>query len=109
LSYLQWKRIKDSLPGRREHAGRTAADNRSFVNGVPWVLLSGARWANSSAWKRGFHEVGSIDCQSSLVAGRTPRRRKLSQRLRPSRHQRILRVTWLKAHGLSKDDGRRWN
>lgn len=44
LSDAQWARIKDTLPGRVEHVGRTAADNRQFVNGVLWVLRSGARW-----------------------------------------------------------------
>jgi putative transposase len=44
LSDGQWERIKDTLPGRVEHVGRTAADNRQFVNGVLWVLRSGARW-----------------------------------------------------------------
>ena len=44
LSDVQWERIKDTLPGRVEHVGRTAADNRQFVNGVLWVLRSGARW-----------------------------------------------------------------
>ena len=34
LSDLQWEKIKDFLPGRKEHVGRTAADNRLFVNGV---------------------------------------------------------------------------
>jgi len=44
LSEAQWRRIKDALPGRLEHVGRTAADNRLFVNAVLWVLRSGARW-----------------------------------------------------------------
>jgi transposase len=44
LSEAQWERIKNRLPGRVEHVGRTAADNRQFVNGVLWVLRSGARW-----------------------------------------------------------------
>jgi putative transposase len=44
LSDVQWERIKGQLPGRKEHVGRTAADNRIFVNGVLWVIRSGARW-----------------------------------------------------------------
>src|SRR6202166_764318 len=44
LSDGQWERIQDFLPGRKESVGRTAADNRLFVNGVLWVLRSGARW-----------------------------------------------------------------
>jgi transposase len=44
LSEAQWERIRATLPGRVEHVGRTAADNRQFVNGVLWVLRSGARW-----------------------------------------------------------------
>src|ERR1700688_2193374 len=75
LSDLQWEKIKDFLPGRKEHVGRTAADNRLFVNAVLWVLRSGARWsdlperygkyksvhkrfvrwANSGVWERVFH------------------------------------------------------
>jgi transposase len=44
LSDGQWERIKGRLAGRVEHVGRTAADNRQFVNGVLWVLRSGVRW-----------------------------------------------------------------
>jgi len=44
LSEAQWEKIKDLLPGRVESVGRTAVDNRLFVNGVLWVLRSGARW-----------------------------------------------------------------
>ena len=77
LSDLQWEKIKDFLPGRKEHVGRTASDNRLFVNGVLWVLRSGARWhdlperygkyksvhkrfmrwANSGVWERVFQEL----------------------------------------------------
>ena len=44
MSEAQWERIRHRLPGRVEHVGRTAVDNRQFVNGVLWVLRSGARW-----------------------------------------------------------------
>ena len=46
LTEPQWSRIQDLLPGRKESVGRTAADNRVFVNGVLWVLRSGARWSD---------------------------------------------------------------
>jgi putative transposase len=46
LSDVQWQRIEGFLPGRKEHVGRTAVDNRLFVNGVLWVLRSGARWSD---------------------------------------------------------------
>jgi len=38
LSDLQWEKIKDFLPGRKEHVGRTAFDNRLFVNEVLWAV-----------------------------------------------------------------------
>jgi len=44
LSDGQWSRIEGLLPGRLDTVGRTTADNRVFVNGVLWVLRSGARW-----------------------------------------------------------------
>lgn len=44
LSDAQWHKIKDTLPGRLETVGVTAKDNRQFVNGVLWVLRSGAHW-----------------------------------------------------------------
>jgi len=46
LNEKQWNRIADLLPGRKETVGRTAADNRLFVNSVLWVLRSGARWSD---------------------------------------------------------------
>ena len=44
LTDAQWERIADLLPGKAGDPGRTAADNRLFVNGVLWVLRSGAHW-----------------------------------------------------------------
>ena len=44
LSEGQWVRIAPMLPGKATDPGRTAADNRLFVNGVLWVLRSGAFW-----------------------------------------------------------------
>ena len=44
LRACQWRRIEDFLPGRPGRVGVTAKDNRGFVNGVLWVLRSGAQW-----------------------------------------------------------------
>ncbi len=44
LSDMQWQRIAPLLPGKAGDPGRSGADNRLFVNGVLWVLRSGAHW-----------------------------------------------------------------
>ncbi len=44
LSEAQWQRIGPLLPGKAGDPGRTGSDNRLFVNGVLWVLRSGAHW-----------------------------------------------------------------
>jgi putative transposase len=44
LSDGQWDRIGSLLPGKTTDPGRTGGDNRLFVNGVLWVLRSGAHW-----------------------------------------------------------------
>ena len=44
LSEGQWEKIEGMLPGKRQDPGRSGSDNRVFVNGVMWVLRSGARW-----------------------------------------------------------------
>lgn len=55
LSDAQWRKIGDFLPGRPGWVGVTAKDNRQFVNGVLWVLRSGAHWKHMPAgygnWK----------------------------------------------------------
>lgn len=44
LSDEQWRRISSQLSGKVGDPGRTGSDNRLFVNGVLWVLRSGAHW-----------------------------------------------------------------
>ena len=86
LSTPQWQRIEGFLPGRPGQVGVTARDNRSFVNGVLWVLRSGAqwkdlpgeygnwksvhkrftRWARSGLWQRIF-QVLLEDSDNSYV------------------------------------------
>ena len=40
----QWKAIEPLLPGKVGDPGRTAADNRLFVNAVVWIARTGAPW-----------------------------------------------------------------
>ena len=55
LGASQWRKIEGFLPGRPGWVGVTAKDNRNFVNGVLWVLRSGAHWKHLPAeygnWK----------------------------------------------------------
>ncbi len=46
LTDAQWTRIETLLPGKAGDRGRTAKNNRLFVDGVLWVLRSGARWSD---------------------------------------------------------------
>jgi transposase len=44
LTEEQSETIRDILPGKASDPGRTAQDNHRFINGVMWVLRSGAHW-----------------------------------------------------------------
>ena len=44
ISDESWERIKDLLPGKHGDPGRTARDNRQFINAVLWIGRSGAAW-----------------------------------------------------------------
>lgn len=44
LTDEQFARIEDLLPGKASDPGRTADDNRRFVNAVLWIARSGAPW-----------------------------------------------------------------
>ncbi|NML65175.1 transposase [Hymenobacter sp. RP-2-7] len=44
LKDADWARLAPLLPGKVEDVGRSAADNRLFVNTVLWIARSGAPW-----------------------------------------------------------------
>ena len=73
----QWERIKDLLPVKASDPGRTAAENRLFVEAILWMARAGypwrdlpeecgpwnsvykrfARWSNDGIWHRVFGEL----------------------------------------------------
>lgn len=60
LSDAEWEAIRDELPGKEGDPGRTAADNRLFVNAVLYVARTGIPWPDlperfgkpNTVWKR---------------------------------------------------------
>ena len=44
LTDKQWERLKSLLPPEKPETGRPNADHRRIVNGILWVLRSGAPW-----------------------------------------------------------------
>lgn len=40
----QWARIEDLVPGKVGDRGRTAVDNRLFVEAVLWIARTGSPW-----------------------------------------------------------------
>ena len=44
LNDAQYKRMAPLLPGKIGDPGRTAADNRLFVEAVLWIVRTGAPW-----------------------------------------------------------------
>ena len=84
----QWERIRDLLPGRVGHVGRTAKDNRLFVEaviyryraGIPWrdlperfgsgvkVQTRFSRWAKAGVWERVFqHLAAEADNEYAMI------------------------------------------
>ena len=87
ISDEQWGRIKDLLPGRPGIRGRTAMDNRLFVDAVLWIGKTGApwrdlperfgdwnstfrrfdRWSKSGVWKAVFDALQDPDLEWLLL------------------------------------------
>ncbi|MEM7560061.1 MAG: IS5 family transposase [Planctomycetota bacterium] len=86
LTDSQWVLIASHLPGKAEDPGRTAEDNRLFVNAVLFVLKTGIpwsdlparygkpnsvwkrfdRWCNKGVWEQVFRELGEEELMAEL-------------------------------------------
>jgi transposase len=44
LSDEQWEKLAPLLPPQKPHVGRPAHDHRLMVNGMLWILRTGAPW-----------------------------------------------------------------
>jgi len=60
LNDERWERIAPLVPGKEGDPGRSGEDNRRFVEGVLWIMRTGAPWRDlplhfgkwGSVWKR---------------------------------------------------------
>jgi len=69
LSDAQWKRIEPLLPKlpRSRHGGRRWIENRAVLDGILWVLKSGARWHDDGTWLRIWRSfLGQLDARGRL-------------------------------------------
>ena len=94
LTDAQWALIKAYLPGKRSDPGRSAQDNRRFVDGVLWLARTGApwrdlperygrwnsvfqrynRWCQRGVWQRLLEELGGdADLEHLLLDSTTVR------------------------------------
>lgn len=44
LSNQQWHRLEPLLPAQKPKTGRPSKDHRTVINGILWVLRTGAPW-----------------------------------------------------------------
>ena len=83
----QWQRVAHLLPGKPGDVGRSAVDNRLFINGVLWMARSGApwrdlpqrfgpwnsvyrrfrRWAKSGVWQHVFDQLQEPDLDWLMI------------------------------------------
>ncbi len=44
LTNEQWQQLKPWLPPQKPHTARPAEDHRRIINGILWILRTGAPW-----------------------------------------------------------------
>ena len=87
ISDADWKRIADLLPGKKTDPGRTARDNRLFLDAVLWIGRTGSpwrdlpepfgkwnsvyrrfsRWSSAGVWERVFAELQDPDLEWMMI------------------------------------------
>lgn len=75
LTAEQWRRVGDLLPGKPGDLGRSGTDNLTFVNGVLWVLRSGAHWhdlLSATASGRLFTSASRVGRRLASGSGSSP-------------------------------------
>ena len=93
ISDENWQRIKHLLPGKQGDPGRTAHDNRLFINAVLWIARTGApwpdlperfgkhnsvfqrfnRWSKNGTWQHIFEELQDPDLEWLMLDSTTVR------------------------------------
>lgn len=89
----EWERLAILLPGKVGDVGRSAADNRLFINAVLWIARYGApwrdlpqrfgpwnsvyqrfrRWSRRGVWQQVFEELQDADLDWLLLDSTTVR------------------------------------
>ena len=89
----QWTKIEPLLPGKAGDVGRSAVNNRLFINAVLWVARSGApwrdlperfgpwnsvyrrfrRWAKAGVWQTVFDALQEPDLDWLMIDSTTVR------------------------------------
>ena len=93
ISDENWERIAPLLPGKKSDPGRTAEDNRRFINAVLWIARSGApwrdlperygrwnsvfrrfsRWSQNGVWQSVFEALQDPDLEWLMIDSTTVR------------------------------------
>ena len=93
ISDEQFARIEHLLPGKPSDPGRTAADNRLFIDAVLWIARTGApwpdlperfgkynsvfqrfnRWSRNGVWARVFEALQDPDLEWLMLDSTTVR------------------------------------
>ena len=93
ISDEDYRRIEHLLPGKAADPGRTAKDNRRFINAVLWIARTGApwpdlperfgkhnsvfqrfnRWSKNGTWQRIFEHLQDPDLEWLMLDSTTVR------------------------------------